>query len=188
MVQKHIKLILFLEKFSRGPPFPTGDCAPDPAAAPLLAQVLPFLCQNLGNCKWCWRANFSFLEGKEISHESHCTWSWYPLRGSSDHVKGWWYQWRWWNQCKYLHEGGTYAQPESGTCIVVTLHKTLNFTTHNVIAGVVVVQCSCIWASLVTGNIHDHITLESNPELNIFELVATYAIGVLNNRYILSII
>ena len=143
MVQKHIKLILFSEKFSRGPPCPlvaTGGRAPDPAAAPLLAQALPFLCRNLGNCKWCWRANFSFLEGKEISHESRCTWSWYPLRGSSGHVKGWWYQWGWWNQCKCLHEGGTYAQPESGTCIVVTLHKTLNFTTHNVIAGVVVVH------------------------------------------------
>ena len=33
--------------------------------------------------------------------------------------------------------GGANAQPESGTSIVVILHKTLNLTTHNGIAGVI---------------------------------------------------
>ena len=55
---------------------------------------------------------------------------------------------------------GANAQPESGTSIVVILHKTLNLTTHNGIAGVILAH----GVSFALGIIHHHITQKTNPE------------------------
>ena len=55
---------------------------------------------------------------------------------------------------------GSIAQPETGTSIVVILHKTLNLTSHNGVAGIF----TAYGVSLALGTLHRRSHKNANPE------------------------